>query len=45
MNPACLRRVLAFAGFEPTGVEAFYDATDTSGSFRDPIFVCEARPV
>lgn len=40
MNPACLRRMLTFCGFEPTGWEARYVLR--SGDFEEPRFVCHA---
>jgi hypothetical protein len=44
MNPACLKRVLAFADLEPTGREVVYTEEVAKGAWRDAMFVCEARP-
>lgn len=44
MNPACLKRVLAYADFEPTGEEVVYSEEAGGGSWRDNVFVCKARP-
>jgi len=44
MNPACLKRVLAFADFEPTGEEVMYSEDAGGGTWMDSVFVCRARP-
>ncbi len=44
MNPACLKRVLAFADFEPTGEEVTYREEAQGGAWQDDVFVCKARP-
>ncbi len=44
MSPACLRRVLEFCDFELLGEESLYELCDREGRFRDPTFVCAARP-
>ena len=44
MNPACLRRILEFADFEPTGEEIVYNEDAGGGAWRDNVFVIKARP-
>ena len=44
MNPACLRRVLEFADFQPTGEDVVYNEEAGEGSWRDDVYVVKARP-
>ena len=44
LNPACLRRMLTTADFEPEGEGALYDQRAKTADFVDRIFVTEAVP-
>lgn len=44
LNPAALRRMLATADFECTGVEALYDQKAEIAGFTDRIYLCQATP-
>ncbi len=45
MNPACLDRILLCSDFEVVDPRRNFVVTDTTGDFRDPHYLCHARPL